>query len=817
MISTINSHQSPNVMYRKILFFLFIYCSTTSACSINLSGSGYKYLSRYNIIWDSPSENPSGSMPIGGGDMGGNVWVEGGKLYLYLQRSGCFCDNGEYLKLGRYCINLSPNPFENYQDFKQELHLIDGYISIKAKNNQVNTEIKVWIDIPSHTIHIAAESDKRTDIKVSYESWRTFDREMLDTNRGRFSVFSLEHYPGKVWKAKDTICYKDNSILFYHRNSANPLAHAVTIEQQGVGAYKEQITDHNSNLTFGGKVFGENLIPDTNEEGVFHGTPFKSWSLRSKYPTKKYHVIIATYKEQTATVEEWEKNLKASIRSIDQKTGNFRKNIAWWNEFWNRSWIITDPLKKESDSRVWQMGRNYQLMRFELGGNLYGDYPTKFNGGNLTFDPVFVKGDMKHDPDYRYWGGNTFTAQNQRLLYWPMLKSGDTDGMKSEFNLYEWGLPGAKAKVRTAFGHNGAVYSEYASSAGLDIASGWGWKEGKNRLRGTEISFGDPRADATKKYNSIVENGVMANGLISYHWGSQVERVYMMLEYHRFSGKSIDKYMPFIKSSLIFFDEHYQKRQQMRNGKSLDENGKLIFFPSTACESYRGTKNPVDIVSGIRSCLEALVTIESDSISIADKHYFKGYLERLPGLHYGTLENGSRIIEPGESYVSYENEEAPQFYPLFPFDWFDIKSDKLPIFRNTYKTGQFVKGHVESWHQDGIQLARMGMIDEAFEYNMQKLKDAPRRFPAFWGPNSHDWDPDHNWGASGMIGLQEMLMQTIGDKIYLLPTWPKGKDVYFKLHAPYNTTVELEYIGGKVEKIEVYPKERRKNVEVLII
>lgn len=30
----------------------------------------------------------------------------------------------------------------------------------------------------------------------------------------------------------------------------------------------------------------------------------------------------------------------------------------------------------------------------------------------------------------------------------------------------------------------------------------------------------------------------------------------------------------------------------------------------------------------------------------------------------------------------------------------------------------------------------------------------------------------------------EMLIQTVGDKIHLLPCWPKDKDVCFKLHAP---------------------------------
>ena len=55
----------------------------------------------YNVIWDQPSLNASESMPFGGGDICCNVWVESGDILLYMQKSGCFSENGEYLKLGR--------------------------------------------------------------------------------------------------------------------------------------------------------------------------------------------------------------------------------------------------------------------------------------------------------------------------------------------------------------------------------------------------------------------------------------------------------------------------------------------------------------------------------------------------------------------------------------------------------------------------------------------------------------------------------------------------------------------------------------------
>ena len=768
----------------------------------------------YRVVWDSPSTNASESMPLGGGDIGCNVWVESGEIFLYMQRSGCFDETGEYLKLGRVRLSLSPNPLDGYHTFRQELKLQDGYIIVQAQNKTVGVKLKIWVDQFTHSIHFSLESSKPIHVKASYENWRTDDRPLSNQKRGRFGCFGLEGFPGEVIKKKDQITHSDNTIFFYHRNGNHPLSPEVMIEQQGLTHYKDQIVNNIANLTFGGKMAGKNFGAAGESEGVYKGTPFRAYHLQSISPARKHHLFVSTHVKQSPTLERWQQELDEQHHRTETAQGNLSRNVEWWHAFWQRSWIVTDPYKTDSDTLLWQMGQNYQLFRYQLGGNLYGEYPTKFNGGNFTVDPSFTDSSMTHDPDWRAWGGDVFTAQNQRLVYWPMLKSGDSDGLKSQFNLYEMGLNGAILKVKEHFGHRGAICCEYANASGLDFGAGWGWDSGNLRRRGKEIPFGDPAATAATTYGQTVEKGVMANGSIAYHWESQVEMAYMMLEYHRFTGANIDRYMPFIKNSLLFFEEHYQKREQLRNGRPLDENGKLVFYPSTSCESYRGAKNPVDLISGIAACLEALLELQSDSLSPEDKRHFKTYLDKLPGFNYEVIK-GDKVLKPAESYIKYQNVECPQFYPLFPFNRFDIRSEYIPIFKNTWKHGKFPKNMVISWHQDGIFFARMGLTEEAFAYNKQKLGNSPRRFPTFWGPG-HDWMPDHNWGGSGMIGLQEMLLQTVGDKIYILPAWPEGKDVFFKLHAPHNTTIEVEYIGGKVKKLNVSPASRLKDVEVLI-
>ena len=111
------------------------------------------------------------------------------------------------------------------------------------------------------------------------------------------------------------------------------------------------------------------------------------------------------------------------------------------------------------------------------------------------------------------------------------------------------------------------------------------------------------------------------------------------------------------------------------------------------------------------------------------------------------------------------------------------------------------RSHI-GWKQDNIFAARLGLTEEAANFNLKKMANSERRFPAFWGPG-FDWVPDHNWGGSGMIGMQEMLLQEADGKIYLFPAWPKEWNVHFKLHAKQNTTIEAELSNGEILPAEI--------------
>ena len=109
----------------------------------------------------------------------------------------------------------------------------------------------------------------------------------------------------------------------------------------------------------------------------------------------------------------------------------------------------------------------------------------------------------------------------------------------------------------------------------------------------------------------------------------------------------------------------------------------------------------------------------------------------------------------------------------------------------------------------------MGLTSEAQRIvTTEFTKYGDKRFSWFW-KSSNDWIPDLDNGGSGMITLQQMLMQYDGKRILLLPAWPTNWTGEFKLHAPFQTTLQGHVERGRISKLIVIPKTREKDVEII--
>jgi hypothetical protein len=739
-----------------------------------------------NVTWTSQSKNSGESMPCGGGDIGLNVWVENGEILIYLSRTGTFDDNNAFLKLGRIRVKLSPNPFAGNL-FRQELLVKDGYIKIDGSAGNLSATLNVWVDVFQPVVHLEARSNKSISMEAGYESWRYKDRvnegSANNANSFKWSKTGIVTY-------KDEVLFEGDEILFYHQNKNVNSAFDVTVKQQGLDSVKSQLFNPLDHLVFGGSMSGNRMKPAGTYSGRYINTDFMGWKLKSAAPSKSHGLQLYLHVDKAETVEQWRKGLREIVTKEKESRRTARqKTIAWWNDYWQRSYIFIEPGKEKLNSPQWQAGRNYQLMRYMLGCNAYGKSPTKFNGGLFTYDPVFTDSSMKFTPDHRNWGGGLMTAQNQRLVYFPLIRAGDFDMLKPQFDFYLNSLQNAELRSKVYWGHNGACFPEQVENFGLPNSSEYGWKR-----------------------PATYDKGIEYNAWLEYEWDTVLEFCLMMLETQRYAAADITRYIPLIESCVTFFDEHYRYLARQRSARELDSKGQLVLYPGSAAETYKMAYNSTTTIAGLKTILSRLLALPPNYLNEGKRKHFDSLLSRIPPISFGQF-NGHPTILPAAVWERVNNTEAPQLYPVFPWGLYGVGKSGLDTALNTYRYDTNVvkfKSPV-GWKQYNIFAARLGLTDEAAELNIQKMKNSGRRFPAFWGPG-YDWVPDHNWGGSGMIGLQEMLMQTDDRKILLFPAWPKTWDVHFKLHAPYNTTCEGVVANGKLVSLKVIPESRMKDV-----
>ena len=698
-----------------------------------------------DLVWNTQSQNSSESMPCGGHNIGMNIWVEDGDILMYVSQSGWFDENNTLLKAGRWRLHLDNNPLGS-DDFQQTLHLDLGHVTISGGG----AEVTIWADVFHPIIFFDIHTRQKTQATLSYESWRYKDRPVTKAECQQCSYKWL--IPKDCITHADQIEADDQSLTVTHRNASSTIFdYAVSYER--LDALKDSLYDPLGGRTMSMTMKANGFHFNGTSDGQYASTDYRAWNFRHD---RLRHAVVEI------TLDNGEGLPNSSPRYINESK---RRSARWWHAFWQRSWITTDG----SNADAARMVRNYELMRYLLGCNAHGQWPTKFNGGLFTFDPEYVE-PPKEDgspsnpftPDYRKWGGGTMTAQNQRLVYWPMVKSGDYDLLRVQLDTYLRLLPTAVARTRHYWGHGGASFTEQMENFGLPNPAEYGkQREG-----------GDP--------------GVENNAWLEYEWDTALEFGMMALQAASCSGDStfVTRYAPLVDECLRFFDEHYQYQAKRLGAKALDENGHLVIYPGSGCETYKMAYNPSSTVAALRAVTEW-------------RKEGPLPMERIPDIPLRVID-GDSCIAPAQAWARIQNTETPQLYPVFPWRIYGMGREGLETARNTYWKDPHAVAmrDTKGWKQDNIWAACLGLVDEARRLNSGKLADGPYRYPAFWDAG-FDWAPDLNRGGAAMTGLQEMLLQEAPDGTLLpFPAWPKEWNVRFRLHATEHRVVEGEMKNG---------------------
>jgi hypothetical protein len=283
--------------------------------------------------------------------------------------------------------------------------------------------------------------------------------------------------------------------------------------------------------------------------------------------------------------------------------------------------------------------------------------------------------------------------------------------------------------------------------------------------------------------------------------------------------------------------EWYRQRF-IANG--LDKDGKIVIFPSQAletwqCPGYPPTKencvtNDGPTVAGLMSVLERVLALPTSALqpvvptaTLMLWKEFKTQVPPLPGLSAGQL-SPCEACPKGTANV-----ENPELYAVHPYRIFTKAKNfsaeaggsasaysSLDPAIKAFDAEKF-KGDA-GWNQNAMDAALLGLTGRAQAFVLARALTPPAkgyRFPAFM-PHEQDYPPSSDHLGVFNAALTYMLLQPVDDAaqtVLLLPSWPCGWDVSFKLHAPLATTITGHLVNGTLQ-FDVTPAARKADVKV---
>jgi alpha-L-fucosidase 2 len=614
------------------LFALLLSAYTQGDNMPGLSDEALAYLQKCNVVWDTPSADSSGSMPLGNGDIGVNVWVEpNGDLVFYLSKTDAWSEVNRLLKLGTVRVSLSPSLLNGGRFFRQELRLLQGEVLIQGGNPDKPTSLRVWVDAYRPVVWVDIDSPEPVHVRTQLEIWRNSNRRL--EGRELFSAYGLMDAPFPVVEHADTVIEEHRDrVVWFHRNPSSIFEQ--TLRHQGLQSLIGKIPDPLLYRTFGGMMRGKGL---TREDAR---------TLRSASPAKRFSIAIHLLTAQTDTVKQWIERLEAQVARTESVPRNQARaaHQRWWLSFWRRSWIVVS-----STPQADVVTQGYALQRFINACAGRGAYPIKFNGSIFTVDSR--EPDEHFDADYRRWGGE-YWFQNTRLPYWSMIPAGDFEMMQPLFKMYANALPLAKERTRLYFGHEGAYFPETITSWGTYASCNYGWnREGK------PISHID-------------------NPYIRYYYSCNLELLTLALEYFFHTGDKRflhDTLLPFADAFIAFYDRHFPR----------DDGGKWLFKPAQSLETYPDVVNPLPDIAGLRWTLEGLLRLPLGKEHAHRRHLWQRLLGQLPPLPAKT-ENGQTFLLPAQEILAPPiNSENPELYAVFPYRLYGVGKPDIEVARNT--------------------------------------------------------------------------------------------------------------------------------------
>jgi hypothetical protein len=772
---------------------------------------------QYDVSWSSPSADElNDGMPLGNGATVVLAWadVTAGGLSFYVRHPHAQHTDSVQFTLALVTVALSPNPFTTSAYFNQTHHLEDGSVSILAGGtgfDAPDARLRIYVDANSDTVVVtAAAGDGATPLSLN--ATITSVRSTSENYTNPFDCYVSSYRPDIVGRLSTALA-PQGSIQLRHENCVScgdPDLFTYSIKQQGLeGAFPSPLPPS----PLDGRVFGIGLFGSADSSGAPLVSNDAGTALASAQPSPAFTVLLCVRVENVSP-RDWESHIGAQMATAAATPEDARRasHAAWWDSFWARSWITLPG----ADANASLVVAQYARTRFINAAQSRGvKVPIKFNG-MLYLNQRGTKGPL--DCDARDWGPDNWW-QNTRLPYGTMLAAGDYDIMRP---VLEWAssfLPIARARTKALMTDvDGVWFTETTNAFGLYQGIMYDGGSAGHCLSRSALPAGYP---SWLSVGGWVRWDFQGNAL-----GPEAGIMALDLLLHTGNVSEAARFVPIATGALDFIASFYRNRSS---------DGKLLVWPAQVLESWwcewpgwmNCSQNDMPSIAAAAALTSRLLALPSSSglITPAQRATYEALAKILPGFPLGNGTDGS-LVYASASVLSDDgpkHREVPELYMVHPFRLLTVgraatdPSVDLTIGRSTWRQSLNAQKNI-GWYYGGIDASLLGLTNQSWAQLLDRASNSPgARYPAF-APHLQDYMPSADHYANLMTALQFSLMQPGGDadnSLILFPAWPCEIDVSFKLWGAANTTVEVEYAGGKLLSLIVTPPERAKNVILL--
>ena len=361
--------------------------SGSGALNVNYAS----YLSRHDVVYNSPVTDPLKGLTVGNGRTGAMAWQQND---LTMQVSGVDLAPQSTYAAGN--VNLFTNPplSSGYTTYQQRLSLYDGTLATRYDSNRTVT-VMGSPNSEVMGIHVEDSRSGVTSIGLDLSLWD------LNTVQNIADVPNLD-----TWRQAST--FADATGVGLSRGQADPNGFGYTLAATVEGAgFTSQVVN--------GTRVRLNITPTGS---------YTIWFTAASRINAPNRNSVQQARDQLAAVKQ---------TGYATTLNNYRN---WWHAFWAKSFVQYNTGGADGD----YLENVYYLATYMIAAGGYGNYPVHFINGVFRA----TQDNSKWSNGYWYW--------NQRDVYNSFYGSNHPELMRSFNNLYARNLPALKSYTQTRYG-----------------------------------------------------------------------------------------------------------------------------------------------------------------------------------------------------------------------------------------------------------------------------------------------------------------------------------------------------------------------------